>query len=79
MTRTLRIALLLLWVELGILVLLLPWTEWWSMNYFLRFNGFAMLIQNPYVRGAISGLGIINVLLAVQSFRNRTLPVAART
>jgi hypothetical protein len=38
-----------------------------------------MLIQNPYVRGAISGLGIVNVLLAVQSFRNRTLPVAART
>jgi hypothetical protein len=78
MTRTLRIALLLLWVELGILVLLLPWTEWWSMNYFLRFNGFATLIQNPFVRGAISGLGFLNVLLALQSFRLRNTPVAAR-
>jgi hypothetical protein len=78
MTRTLRIALLLLWVELGILVLLLPWTEWWNMNYFLRFNGFATLIQNPYVRGAISGVGVLNVLLALQSFRLRNLPVAAR-
>ena len=78
MTRTLRIALLLLWVELGILVLLLPWTEWWSMNYFLRFNGFATLIQNPFVRGAISGLGFLNVLLALQSFRLRNAPVAAR-
>jgi hypothetical protein len=79
MTRTLRIALLLLWVELGILLILLPWSDWWNVNYFLRFGGFATLIQNAYVRGAISGLGIVNVLLAVQSFRNRTLPVAART
>jgi hypothetical protein len=78
MTRTLRIALLLLWVELGILVLLLPWTEWWNMNYFLRFNEFAALIQNPYFRGAISGLGILNLLLAFQSFRYREVPVAAR-
>jgi hypothetical protein len=78
MTRTLRIALLLLWVELGILVLLLPWTEWWSMNYFLRFNAFATLVQNPYVRGAISGIGVLNVLLALQSFRYRNVPVAAR-
>lgn len=79
MTRTLRIALLLLWVELGILLILLPWSDWWNVNYFLRYSGFSMLIQNAYVRGAISGLGIINVLLAIQSFRNRTLPVAART
>jgi hypothetical protein len=79
MTRTLRIALLLLWVELGILLILLPWSDWWNVNYFLRFGGFATLIQNPFVRGAISGLGVINVLLAVQSFRTRTLPVAART
>jgi hypothetical protein len=79
MTRTLRIALLLLWFELGIVVILLPWTEWWNVNYFLRFGAFAMLIQNPFIRGAISGLGVMNVLLAVQSFRNRTLPVAARS
>jgi hypothetical protein len=78
MTRTLRIALLLLWVELGILVLLLPWTEWWNVNYFLRFNGFAALIQNPYVRGAISGVGVLNLLAALQSFRIRNAPVAAR-
>ncbi len=79
MTRTLRIALLLLWVELGILLILLPWSDWWNVNYFLRFAGFAMLIQNAFVRGAISGLGIINLLLAVHSARTRTLPVAART
>jgi hypothetical protein len=79
MTRTLRIALLLLWVELGILLILLPWSDWWNVNYFLRFSGFAALIQNPFVRGAISGLGVINLLLAVLSARNRTLPVAART
>jgi hypothetical protein len=79
MTRTLRIALLLLWVELGILLILLPWSDWWSVNYFLRFGGFAALVQNAYVRGAVSGLGIINLLLALQSARNRTLPVAART
>jgi hypothetical protein len=79
MTRTLRIALLLLWFELGIILILLPWTEWWAVNYFLRYNLFAMFIQNPFIRGAISGLGVMNVLLAVQSFRTRTLPVAART
>jgi hypothetical protein len=79
MTRTLRIALLLLWVELGILLILLPWTDMWGANYFLRYGMFATLIQNPFVRGAISGLGVINVLLAIQGFRNRTLTVAARS
>jgi len=71
--------LLILWFELGIVLILLPWSEIWGVNYFVyRYSAFALFIQNPFVRGAISGLGIINVLCAVQSFRQRTTPVAAR-
>ena len=80
MTRTLRVVLLILWFELGIVLILLPWSEIWGVNYFVyRYSAFALFIQNPFLRGAISGLGIMNVLCAVQSFRQRTTPVAART
>ena len=33
--RILRIVLLLLWFELGVTLILLPWSDYWDVNYFL--------------------------------------------
>lgn len=76
--RLLRALLLLLWLELGLLIILIPWSIFWDANYFLnRYPSLIPLLLNPYLRGAISGLGVVDAVLAVDSFR-RKRPVPAR-
>ncbi len=68
----------LLWLEMGLLIILIPWSNFWDANYFL--NRYPLLIPvllNPYVRGAISGLGVIDAVLAVDSFRRKKKTVTA--
>lgn len=72
MNRFLRVILLLIWIELGFALILLPWSDIWEMNFFLfQYPALGFLIKNAFFRGAISGLGVMNVLLALQSFRHR--------
>ena len=76
--RLLRALLLLLWLELGLLIILLPWTTFWDANYFLnRYPSLIPVLLNPYLRGAISGLGVVDAVLAIDSFR-RKRPAAVR-
>jgi hypothetical protein len=80
MTRLLRVVLLLLWMELGLVLILVPWSEVWQVNYFLyQYPSLGMFAQNPYLRGAISGLGLMNVLFALEAFRRGTSTVVTRT
>ncbi|HXW54925.1 MAG TPA: hypothetical protein VEJ67_04190 [Candidatus Cybelea sp.] len=73
MNRLLRVILLLIWIELGFVLILVPWSEAWEMNYFLfQYPALGFLLKNPFFRGAISGLGVMNVLLALETFRRRT-------
>ena len=71
MSRVLRVVLLLIWLELGLLLILLPWwSAFWETNYFLnRYPALIPFLLNPYLRGAISGLGLIDTVLAVEAFR----------
>ncbi len=80
LTRLLRIVLLLLWLELGLILILVPWSDIWDANYFLyQYPALALFLKNPYLRGVISGLGVMNVLFALESFRRRTSTVVTRT
>jgi hypothetical protein len=80
MTRLLRVVLLLLWLELGLMLILVPWSDMWDINYFLyQYPALGLIMKNPYVRGAVSGLGLMNVLFALEAFRRRTSTVATRT
>lgn len=79
MNRALRILLLLVWLELGLLLVLVPWSEVWQTNYFLiQFPALGGVLRSPYLRGAISGLGVLNVFLALESFRQRAAAFAKR-
>ena len=79
-TRLLRVVLLLIWLELGLVLILVPWSEFWDINYFLyQYPALGLVVKNPYLRGAISGLGVMNVFLALEAFRRRTSAVASRT
>jgi hypothetical protein len=57
--------------ELGLFLLVYPWTDAWGDNYFSvavpdsALSGWRALWNNTYVRGAVSGLGLVNVWIAV--------------
>jgi hypothetical protein len=78
--RILRVLLLLLWLELGLLLIVIPWMGVWDANYFLnRYPTLIPILLNPYLRGAISGLGVVDAVLAVESFRHKRPAVAPRS
>lgn len=63
MRRLLIIAVL---IELGLLLIVVPWSTYWERNYFAQVSPLVQtLVTNNYVRGAITGLGAVNVLAAL--------------
>lgn len=51
--------------EIGVFLLLFPWMELWQRNYFSSpGRGWYELWSSPYLRGAISGLGLVNIGIA---------------
>jgi len=79
MNRVLWVLLLLVWLELGLLLILLPWSRYWEANYFLaRFPVLMPFLLNPFLRGAVSGLGLLDAILAAESFRHRANAIVAR-
>jgi hypothetical protein len=80
MSRVARIIILFLWLVLGLALILVPWSEIWETNYFLyQYPALGFFLKNPFLRGAISGLGFMNVLLSLDSFRHRVDGAASRT
>ena len=51
---------------LGLLIVALPWLHFWSDNTLFTFNpAVAAVASSGFVRGVVSGLGILNLYLAV--------------
>ncbi len=72
MNRVLYTLIVLLFFELGVFLFLLPWFSFWEQNYFLsRFPYLNHVMLNPALRGAVSGLGLLDVGLAVSMVRKR--------
>jgi len=57
--------------ELGLFLLIYPWTDGWGDNYFAWAAGGSVQTtwhafwNNTYVRGCISGMGVVNLWIAV--------------
>lgn len=61
-----RLIFLAYFVEVGLMLLVVPWSPFWERNYFLHlWPAFAPLLHSNLVRGAVSGLGIINLWAAL--------------
>lgn len=45
--------------------MLIPWSAFWERNYFLEWSAFAAVFTSNYTRGAITGLGLVNVWAAL--------------
>jgi len=45
---------------------LIPWTTFWDRNYFVEWSPvLTRLVASNYIRGAVSGLGLINLWVAL--------------
>jgi hypothetical protein len=52
-------------MEVGAFLLLFPWTEWWDHNLFSSLvPEWHRFWENSYVRGAVSGLGVVNFYIS---------------
>lgn len=62
---------------IGVCLLVIPWVPWvWENNFFLiRYRFLRLVLLNPFFRGAVSGLGAVNVIVGifvvVRFFRER--------
>ncbi len=54
-------------LELGLFLMIYPWTDSWTNNYFSFFTPaiWHEIWVKGYVRGAVSGLGLLNIWIAI--------------
>jgi hypothetical protein len=79
--RLFLLIFILLSFEVGFFLMIVPWSETWEKNYFLRAALLQDLVMNPFVRGAVSGLGLLNIFLGLGEawhFRERIGPMEAQ-
>ena len=80
MKSFLRVLLSLDIFLLGVILILLPWLGYWEHNYFLdKYPEMIPYLLHPSLRGAITGLGVLDVMLAGSMLRGRADSVATRT
>lgn len=80
MSSFLRVMLSLDIFLLGILLLVVPWLGYWDHNFFLdKYPGLIPFMLHPSIRGAVTGLGALDILLAGSMMRERADSIAPRT
>jgi hypothetical protein len=57
-----RLVYVAFFLEVGLLLILLPWSGFWEHNYFAAMSpALQSILANNYVRGAVTGLGVVNL------------------
>jgi len=65
--------------EIGLLLMILPWLGFppWTENYLLiaavdklQYDWLAAVMKSGYLRGAVTGLGLLNVMLGISEIVN---------
>jgi hypothetical protein len=57
-----RLIFLAYFVEVGLVLLVVPWSPFWDRNYFFHaWPALEAMTRSNWVRGAVSGLGVINL------------------
>ena len=65
--------------EIGMLLVILPWLGFppWTENYLLiaavdklQYNWLATVMKSGYLRGAVTGLGLLNIMLGIWEIVN---------
>ena len=54
----------------GVVLLVAPWTSWWDSNYFVGPHPtLRAIVLSAFTRGSVSGLGLVNIVLAFHEAR----------
>jgi hypothetical protein len=54
-------------LEAGLFFLVVPWTVIWTLNPLLHSNmAIATLADNPFMRGFISGIGLLHLIIGIR-------------
>jgi hypothetical protein len=70
---------ILICFEIGLLLAILPWLSYpnWSENYLLfllseklNLTGLSKMMTSGYVRGAVTGLGLLNIWIGIMEIVN---------
>jgi hypothetical protein len=58
-----RLLLTAFFFEAGLVLVIVPWSVYWERNYFVQSLPLLQaFLTNDFVRGAVSGLGLVNML-----------------
>ena len=58
-----RLVYVAFFLEVGLLLVVLPWSGFWGHNYFaVTWPALQPLMANNFVRGAVTGLGVVNLV-----------------
>jgi len=58
-----RLIVIAFFFEIGVALLVVPWSAFWDRNYFAESVPLIhAVITNNFVRGAVSGLGLLNIV-----------------
>lgn len=61
-----RLVIIAFFFEFGFALLIVPWSAFWDRNYFGEMvPAVHAMMTNNFVRGAVSGLGLINLLSGI--------------
>jgi hypothetical protein len=61
-----RLLLVAYFLEVGLLLVFVPWSAFWDRNYFTQLlPAVGAVMGNAFVRGAVSGLGLVNLAAGV--------------
>jgi hypothetical protein len=68
---------ILICFEIGALLIYLPWHRSWNENHLLilvaerlHWPGLVRFMMNGYVRGAVTGIGLLNIMIGVREIVN---------
>lgn len=54
-------------LEAGLFFTVVPWTRLWTMNPMLhQVAAVGAIVDDPYVRGFVSGIGIVHLILGIR-------------
>ena len=57
-----RLLYVAFFLEVGLLLVVLPWSGFWERNYFaMAWPALRELLTNNVLRGAVTGLGLVNL------------------
>jgi hypothetical protein len=61
-----RLVFLAYFIEVGLVLVVVPWSPFWERNYFVQiWPPLEAFTRSHLLRGAVSGLGIVNLWAAM--------------